>query len=451
MTLAGGEPRGVRKVIRDSWLRARDQGLHPDRHLPPVALPEDEVGDLRREHALARVWPLLADTLRWATSDQGNLLFLSDAAGHLLWIDGQRSTLHAGERIHLMAGALWSEEGAGTSGVGTALTLRRPLQVIGAEHYLSVAAGYTCTAAPIRDPLTGEPVGVIDLTYATTNPSPMVLSLLITAARLAEAELRTVTLRNHARLYARYSERLSVRSGTRSAIVTADGQVVHADPRGWLPAVLPPIRAEGPVVLPTGRTAIAERLTPGGPFLLIAQKSDSEPALRFEALGRDRARLHINGTTHELSRRHSEIIAVLLGNPGGLGTEELRHEIYGPAGKAVTLRAELARVRSVLGHRLASEPYRLTGHCVADFLGLDADLSADTSASPLDRYPGPLLPASSAPGVVLLRERLHERLRGRIVAGADSDSMTRWLTTRHGRGDRQVAEALAGLRAGGTG
>jgi hypothetical protein len=130
--------------------------------------------------------------------------------------------------------------------------------------------------------------------------------------------------------------------------------VVHADPQGWAPAVLPRIRAEGPVVPPTGRTAVVE-------------------------------------------------------------------------------------------------PYRLTGLRVADFPDLDAGLSTNTSASLLDRYPGPLLPTSSAPGVVLLRERLHERLRDRIVAGADCDSMTRWLTTRYGRGDRQVTQGLARLRAGGRG
>jgi hypothetical protein len=256
-----------------------------------------------------------------------------------------------------------------------------------------------------------------------------------------------------ARLQARYAERLSLRSGTRSALVTAEGHVLHAEPAGWLPARLGAL-GEGQLMLPSGRSVLAERLSPGGPFLLIEQRTGSDQILRFEALGRDRARLHIAGTTHKLSRRHGEILVVLLANPGGLSADDLRHEVYGPSGKTVTLRAEVTRVRSLLGHRLAAEPYRLTGECDADFLRLDTDLAtgaASGSAALLDRYPGPLLPSSSAPGVVVLRERLHERLRGRLLEGADADSMARWLTARHGRDDQQVRWALTLREAGRTG
>jgi hypothetical protein len=449
--LSGGEPRNVRKVIRDSWQRAQRLGVRPDRYLPPLALPEDEIAEMRREHALARVWPLLSDTMHWATSEPGHLLFLSDAEGHLLWMEGRRPALTAAERIRLVPGALWSEDAAGPSGIGTTLTHRRPFQITGAEHYLSVATAYTCTGAPIRDPITGQPLGVIDLTCGVRDSGPMALSLLATAARLAEAELRTISLRRRAGLQERYLERLSRRSGTQSAIVTPEGHVLHADPPGWLPSQIAAIPREGPVLLPTGRPALAERLSSGGPFLLIAQNAGSGQALTFQVLGRDRALLHIAGVTHELSRRHSEILTVLLAHPGGLSADDLRSEVYGPAGKPVTLRAEIARVRSLLGHRLASEPYRLIGECHADFRALDAEVATGAFATLLDRYPGPLLPASSAPGVVLLRERLHQRLRDRLLRDGDTDSMTRWLTSRHGRADGQIDQARRTLRGGAEG
>lgn len=448
IALSGGEPRGVRRTIRDSWLRARRQGLRPDRYLPPVEFPADEIDDLRRRHSLAQVWPLLRGTLRWATRDQGSLLFLADTAGYLLWVDGHRSDLREAERAHLVPGALWSERAAGTNGVGTALALQRPFQVHGAEHYLSVATGFTCTAVPIRAPYTGEPLGVLDLTSARNGHDPVVSSLLGTAARLAEAELRSASLRHQARQYARYAARLSRRSGTPSALVAADGRVLHAEPRGWLPPRLTGVFEEGPAILPTGRPVLVERLSPDGPFLLVAQRADDDQPLVLRTLGRDHARLHVAGITHELSRRHSELLAVLLANPGGLGSDELRREVYGPSGKTVTLRAELVRLRAIVGHRLASEPYRLTGESRADFLELDADVATGPLPALLDRYPGPPLPSSPAPGVVALRERLHRRLYTRLLDDGDSDSMIRWLTSRHGRGDRQVADALHRLRTG---
>ncbi|WP_285583891.1 GAF domain-containing protein [Actinoallomurus iriomotensis] len=432
----------MRETIRDSWQRSRRHGIRPDRHLPPIELHDDLVGDLRREHPLARVWPMLCDTMRSVTSEPGNLIFASDADGRLLWMDGSNTDLRRAERVNLVLGARWSEEAAGTSGVGTALALRRPFQVQGAEHYLSAVTAYTCTAAPIRDPMTGASLGTIDLTHATKHSDAMVLSLMTTVARLAEAELRTIALQQQARTHARYGERLSRWSGTHSALVTADGQVVHAAPHGWLPARLPAALDEGQLVLPTGQAVIAERLAPGGPFLLVAHETDADQVLSLEALGRDRARLRVAGMTHELGGRHSELLTVLAANPGGLGADELRREVYGDAGKAVTLRAELARLRSVLGHRLASEPYRLTGQVAADFLDLDAAVVRDAPSTLLDRYPGPLLPKSAAPGVVMLRARLHERLRARLLAAGDVDTLLRWLNTRHGRADAEVIRSL---------
>lgn len=442
IALSGGEARGVRETIRDSWQRSRRHGLRPDRHLPPIDLHEDRVGDLRREHPLVRVWPLLCDTMRSVTAEPGNIIFASDADGRLLWMDGSSDDVRRAERVNLVLGARWNEEAAGTSGVGTALALRRPFQVQGAEHYLSAVTAYTCTAAPIRDPMTGAPLGTIDLTHATKQSDTMVLSLMTTAAKLAEAELRTVGLQQQARIHARYGERLSRRSGTHSALVTAEGHVVHASPQGWLPPRLPSALDEGEIVLPTGQSVIVERLAPGGPFLIVAHEADADQVLTVEALGRDRARLRLAGLTHELGGRHSELITVLLANPGGLTADELRREVYGAAGKAVTLRAELTRLRSILGHRLASEPYRLTGEVAADFLDVDAGVATGTPAALLDRYPGPLLPTSAAPGVAMLRTRLHERLRVRLLATGDADSLLRWLNTRHGRADADLIQSL---------
>ncbi|MGR6997664.1 hypothetical protein ACU686_05460 [Yinghuangia aomiensis] len=44
-------------------------------------------------------------------------------------------------------------------------------------------------------------------------------------------------------------------------------------------------------------------------------------------------------------------------------------ELYGDSGRAGTVRAELSRLRPILGHRLGSEPYRILGPCDADSPG----------------------------------------------------------------------------------
>jgi len=395
--LAGQSARGVRPVIRESWLRARAAGVHPDRYVPPVALPGDLVEEQRERHPLATAWPALCTALQWVTRQPAHLLFVSDAEGHLLWVKGDSASMSHAEGIHLVPGALWSEQAAGTCGVGTALALQRPFQVLGPEHYLSAASRYACTAAPIHDPVTGTLLGAVDLACRLEDPAPLVMSLLLTAAHLAQSRLQAAHLQRVSQLRERYADRLTRRAGGYAALVAADGTVIHTNRPRWLPARLAPIPAEGEITLPSGRRAVAERLA-GGAFLLTAH--DSEPidgGLRFLGLGRPRARLQVAGAVHDLSRRHGEIVAVLLANPGGLTAAELTRHVYGPAGKTVTLRAELTRLRAVLGHRLLSDPYRIAGPATADFLDFP---QPDTAGAAL-------LPGSSAPAVLALRRSPH--------------------------------------------
>ncbi|MFE3200584.1 GAF domain-containing protein [Embleya sp. NPDC059237] len=436
--LSGGTASGVRGPIRASWSRARRHGLAPDAYLPPVCLDDDELARHREEHALTGIWPLLRRSLGGLTEDPGRLLFLSDARGHLLWVQGDHTSLRSAERVHLLPGALWSEDAAGTSGVGSALATGRPFQVFGAEHFLSAATAYTCTATPIHDPISGDLLGILDFTCPERHWQPLAIPLLDTARRLAQSELETVRLREEMRVRTRYVERIARRLGTRSAIVDAGGRVVRADPPGWLPNRLPIPVGEGPMLLPGGQLVLVERLAAGGLFLLIAEDGASGPVtaapMRLEALGLRRARLHVAGATHELTRRHAEIVTTLLSEPGGMTAKAITEAVYGPTGRPATVRAELARLRAILGHRLASDPYRLTGDCEADFLDLDHALSnRDTTADTLlDRYRGPLLPGSTAPRVLELRAALHERLRNRVVETADADTAMRWAGTAAG-------------------
>ncbi|MFD1931045.1 GAF domain-containing protein [Nonomuraea mangrovi] len=442
--LSGQRPAQVRPEVRASWDRARLQGVHPDRSLPPIELAADRVRGLQREHPMASVWPTLLGTLRDAATQPGHLIFASDSAGHLLWVMGDRSARSVAEGVHLVPGALWSEGKAGTSGVGTALALGRPFRVRGPEHFLSVAVDFTCSAAPIRNPVTGELLGAIDVTCPTRAANSLSLSLVAAAARLAEAHLGEQTRQQDERLRMRYLEHVMRHKGIHSALVGADGRVLHSSPGGWLPQRWPWPPREGPATLPDGRRVVFERLSASGPFAVHCTDGvdSTGEALLLHALGRDRAWIRLDGAAHELSARHSEIVVLLAAHPAGLTADALARQTYGQGGKTVTVRAEMTRLRRVLGYRLGSDPYRLLGQTVADFLSLDDALATEGVGELLDRYRGPLLPSSRAEGVEALRDRLHQRLRGKVLSHGDADAMTRWITTAHGRDDLPVRQAL---------
>lgn len=413
--LAGGLARQVRVDVRKSWDRAHQQGLHPDRHLPIVALNGDEVQQQRSEGGLAAVWPTVVATLGSAAAEPGHLLFGADAHGHLLWVMGDPATSRVAERANLVAGARWSEQAAGTSGVGTALALGKPFQIRGPEHYLSVAVDFTCTAAPIRDPASGAVIGVVDVTCRNRDTRPLALPLVIAAAQLAEARLAELHWRRDAQIRARYLERVVRRSGDRVALLAPDGRVVHSEPASWLPSAWPLPPQEGALTFPDGRHVIIERLSPGGPFAVYSSHHNDQVA-RISALGRKYAQFQVDGIPQRLGLRHSEIVVLLLANPEGLTAEALAREVYGEGGKPGTVRAELARLRGLLGFRLAANPYRLIG-ITADFLDFSQAVTADGTPILPECDPALLLPSSQAPGIVRLRERLRQQAAAAVPAG----------------------------------
>ena len=163
--------------------------------------------------------------------------------------------------------------------------------------------------------------------------------------------------------------------------------------------------------------------------------------LVIESLGRNDSLLTINdGRGHEhrlrLSPRHSEILLLLASAPRGLSGDELAVLVYEDDGASSTLRAELNRLRSLLGEDvLASRPYRLTGSITGDWLALDAQLAAGDLRAAMRGYRGPILPRSTAPGVVRLREQLHMSLREALRRSGQADLMSTWTRSAWGSED----------------
>ena len=92
--------------------------------------------------------------------DADNLLVVSDADGMLLSIAGDtRLRNRAADDMNFVEGALWSESSAGTNAIGTAVAAAHAVQVFAAEHFTEPVQRWTCSAAPVIDPDTGEVIG----------------------------------------------------------------------------------------------------------------------------------------------------------------------------------------------------------------------------------------------------------------------------------------------------
>ncbi len=357
----------VREVVLDSWRRSRADAVDPFGEPRASALDSAELRELLRIHPLASALPVLERLLLGEARDSGFIVAVGDAAGRLLWVDGDRRLRSRAEDIGFTAGTDWSEGSVGTSAPGSAIALDHSIQVFGAEHFNRSVHQWSCAATPVHDPETGAIIGVIDITGGETIAEPHVLPLVEATRAAVEAELKLESMRRR------------VEQEHRSAVRGSAARV----------------------------------------------RGEDRP-LRLLVLGREQALLETGAGPVELGRRHAEILVALAEHPNGLGASALAEAVYGEGGSRQTLRAELVRLRRLLAAHglpfdLDSRPYRLTGRLLVDAReALDA-LARGAHRLALSSYGGPVLPGSDAPAVALLRNEVDATLREALLQAASPE------------------------------
>lgn len=268
--LSDGRLDRVRGPIADSWLRSQTAGIDPSRsRAPTMFVDRRDVTQRWEAHPLEAAAPMIRRWLRNLADESEHLIVVSDDQGVLLWLDGdERVRSAAADAMNFVEGALWSEAGAGTNAIGTALAADHPVQVHAAEHFSEVVHGWTCSAAPVHDPEDGRLLGVIDLTGRMATAHPQSLAAALAAARAVEADLHVRVQTRDAQLRVRYLERLTS-SEDKLALVSRSGRVIADHPGGFLrsPRIeVPP--GGGPVALPGGRRAFAEPFEQDGAYVV---------------------------------------------------------------------------------------------------------------------------------------------------------------------------------------
>ncbi|MFJ9347948.1 GAF domain-containing protein [Streptomyces sp. NPDC101237] len=368
----------------------------------------------------------------------------------------------------------------------TAGTVPRPVRSVVAESWRRSARAGVGPEGAARVELTDGDLGAYRAEHPLARVMPLVRELMGTFAadgehllavcdadgRLLWVEGDPATRRRADRMNfvpgARWSES-AVGTNAPGTAVALDRPVQVFAAEHFIRRVQPWTCAAAPVHDPrTGRVLGAVDITGGdrlahphslGFVQAVARAAESQLALMdppspvaeppaLTALGRDEAELRLNGRRIRLSRRHSELLVLLSRHPEGLTGDELLCALYEDESVTpVTLRAELARLRKLLGPGLlASRPYRLTAPVESDASVVERRLEAGAVTAAVTAYPGPLLPASQAPAVVLLRRRLADGLRAALIARRDPDLLADWAHARWGEDDVQVWRALAAVR-----
>jgi len=173
----------VREPILASWWRSREWNVAANR------LDLSYLGDPDLETTLARAAEPVLRHLSEQLDGQPISIILTDASGLVLRrFTGDHDLERQLDSIMLVPGFSYAEEVVGTNGIGTALESGGPAHVFGHEHYAEHLEGMACAGVPIRDPLSGKTVGVLDLTCWRRDADPLMLSLVrSTADQLTQA------------------------------------------------------------------------------------------------------------------------------------------------------------------------------------------------------------------------------------------------------------------------
>ena len=173
-----------------SWRRCRPR-IDPHAQTRPRRLQEASLTSMRRTNAdlITMSLPYMEDIYQFTVGSNCAIL-LANNTPCVLEMAGDPNMLTRLMELGLRHGTYWSEGQLGTNGLGLALLEAMPVQVVGAEHYLSRLHGLVTTAAPLHD-VNGRIIGVLGLVSPVEKASTHDVALVMATAHAISNQLQT--------------------------------------------------------------------------------------------------------------------------------------------------------------------------------------------------------------------------------------------------------------------
>jgi transcriptional regulator of acetoin/glycerol metabolism len=124
------------------------------------------------------------------TAEDGDLVVaVTDAETRILWTYAGRVMRRKAETVNFVPGGRWDDISVGTNALDLATRHDAPAMVFSAEHYAPIVHNWVCWAAPVHDPVSGEQLGVIDLSTTWDKTHPIGMATARVMARLIETAM----------------------------------------------------------------------------------------------------------------------------------------------------------------------------------------------------------------------------------------------------------------------
>ncbi|WP_420135255.1 sigma-54-dependent Fis family transcriptional regulator [Rhodopseudomonas sp.] len=223
----GALPNELRTHVANSWQRSRGHQVAIDRDKAPLVA-EAELFRQRAKHVSLRHAARNAlESSRTFLSDAHSIMILTDPSGLIIDTEGDARVIDAGRAVHLEHGGRWSEADIGTNAIGTAMAEARPVQIHGAEHFCAEVQRWTCAAVPVRDPVDGEVLGIVDISGPATTFNPHSLALAVCVGQQVESVLARAIKEDHERLLQHYLAKRALWAADDCLLIDRRGTILH--------------------------------------------------------------------------------------------------------------------------------------------------------------------------------------------------------------------------------
>jgi transcriptional regulator of acetoin/glycerol metabolism len=208
---------GVPNVVAASWQRSASAGVANSN----LSLRHYDVDVASR---LVRCAQPVILRLSEETADMALSIALTDSRARILSrTDTSRTIGLLLNNVSLSSGFGYAEDEAGTNGIGTVLESGASVHIEGPEHFVEPLQPFSCAGAPIRDPVTGRVEGVLDITCLAEHSSPLMHSMVRSAAN----QIERVLLADHSQCQqALFDTYLRIDARSRAAVIAVGDAVV---------------------------------------------------------------------------------------------------------------------------------------------------------------------------------------------------------------------------------
>jgi len=181
------ERKFVASHIKESWIRSRGKNIDPYAFSPSAYL--DPVAYIKRKEDqkyLISVATRLMERVYQSLERSRYLVILYDPDGYHLLRMGQVADFERSGKFSIREGLCFDEEKVGTCGFSLVKSFRKPIQIIGCEHYCALLHYIVGSYAPISDPISGDLIGVLGIAGARTMPNLHTLGMAIATSSAIE-------------------------------------------------------------------------------------------------------------------------------------------------------------------------------------------------------------------------------------------------------------------------